>query len=211
MFLILTSKTAVLQPGAPRPEKVCRDRLSPVYRDTWNRTMKKGTIDTQWVITPTRQRLATSRKRALRSRSVRAARSVCSEYRSRTIHPRKFLDRWGLPYHAMGDSIALAAMAMASVARPGSGSRAEVYGGIPGTCEGLLLLVDNQSRNGMTPSDQRPGSQGGFPLSAAAKPWKASGYRHPSHKRGCREGLSGRLSRLIVAFESRVTLLGRSL
>ncbi len=173
--------------------------------------MLKGTIDTQWVATPTRQRLATSRKRALRSCSVRAARSVCSECQSRVIEPRKLDDRWGLPASVRGDSIALAAKAMASVVRPGSRSGAEVYGGIPGTCEGLLLPVDNYSRNGMTPSDQRPGLQEGFPLSAAAKPWKASGYRHPSPKRGCREGLSGRLSRLIVAFESRVTLLGRSL
>lgn len=171
----------------------------------------KGTIDTQWVTTPTRQRLATSRKRALRRCSVRAARSVCSEYQSRVIEPRKFDDRWGLPARVRGDSIALAAKAMARVTRPGSVSRAEVYGGIPGTCEGLLLPVDKQSRNGMTPSEQRPGPQGGFPLPLAAKPRKASGYRYPSPKRGCREGSSGRLSRLIVAFESRVTLLGRSL
>lgn len=209
--LILTWKTAALLPGAQRPERACRDRLSPVYRGTWNRTMKKGTIDTQWVTTLTRQRLATGRKRALRSRSVRAARSVCSEYRSRTIHPRKFLDRWGLPYHAMGDSIALAATAMASEARPGSETVAEVYGGIPGTCEGLPLPVEKQSRNGMQPSEQRPGLWGGFPPPSAANHWKASGYRRPSSKQGRRDGASGRLSRLIVAFESRVTLLGRSL
>ena len=173
--------------------------------------MMKGTMDTQWVATPTRQRLATSRKRALRSRTVRAARSVCSEYQSRDIEPRKFDDCWGLSDRVRGDSIALAAKAMASEARPGSESVAEVYGGIPGTCEGLFLPVDKQSRNGMTPSDQRPGLQGGFPHPAAAKPWKASGYRRPSHKQGRRDGMTGRLSRLIVAFESRVTLLGRSL
>ena len=123
--------------------------------------MMKGTIDTQWVTTPTRQRLATSRKRALRSRSVRAARSVCSEYRSRTIEPRKFIARWGLPDHVKGDSIALAATAMASEARPGSETVAEVYGGIPGTCEGLPLPVEKQPRNGMQPSEQRPGPWGG--------------------------------------------------
>ena len=208
---ILTLKIALLVPGAQRPGRACRDRLSPVYRDTWNRTMKKGTIDTQWVITPTLQRLATSRKRALRSRSVRAARSVCSEYRSRTIQPRKFHDRWGLPDHARGDSIALAATAMASGARPGSETVAEVYGGIPGTCEGLPLPVEKQSRNGMQPSEQRPGPWGGFPPPSAANHWKASGYRRPSTRQGRRDGASGRLSRLIVAFESRVTLLRRSL
>ena len=173
--------------------------------------MMKGTIDTQWVATPTRQRLATSRKRALRSRSVRAARSVCSEYRSRIIEPRNFDNRWGLPDRVRGDSIAQAAMAMARVTRPGSESLAKVYGGIPGTCEGLPLPVDKQSRNGMKPSDQRPGPQGAFPFLAAAKPWKTSGYRRPSPRQGRRDGVSGRLSRLIVAYESRVTLLGRSL
>ena len=173
--------------------------------------MMKGTIDTQWVATPTRQWLATSRKRALRSCSVRAARSVCGECQSRVIEPRKLDDRWGLPAGVRGDSIALAAKAMASVARPGSMSRAEAYGGIPGTCEGLPLPVDKQSRNGMKPSDQRPGPQGAFPFLAAAKPWKTSGYRRPSPRQGRRDGVSGRLSRLIVAYESRVTLLGRSL
>ncbi len=173
--------------------------------------MMKGRIDTQWVTTPTRQRLATRRKRALRSRSVRAARSVCSECQSRVIEPRKLVDRWGLPASVRGDSIALAAKAMASVVRPGSRSRAEVYGGIPGTCEGLLLPVDNYARNGMSPSDQRPGLREVFPSLAATKHRKASGNRCPSSRQGCRDGVSGRLSRLIVAFESRVTLLGRSL
>jgi hypothetical protein len=188
-----------------------RDRLSPVYRDLWSRTMMKGRIDTQWVATPTRQRLATSRKRALRSRSVRAARSVCSEYRSRVIEPRKFDNRWGLPDRVRGDSIARAAKAMARVTRPGSESVAEVYGGIPGTCEGLPLPVDKQSRNGMKPSEQRPGLREVFPSLAATKHRKASGNRCPSSRQGCRDGVSGRLSRLIVAIESRVTLLGRSL
>ena len=173
--------------------------------------MMKGTIDTQWVSTPTRQRLATSRKRALRSRSVRAARSVCSEYRSRTIEPRTFIARWGLPDHVKGDSIALAATAMASEARPGSETVAEVYGGIPGTCEGLPLPVEKQPRNGMQPSEQRPGPWGAIPRPAAAKHWNASGNRRPSSRQGRRDGVSGRLSRLIVAIESRVTLLGRSL
>jgi len=171
----------------------------------------KGTIDTQWVATPTRQRLATSRKRALRSRPVRAARSVCSEYRSHVIELRKFDDRWGLPDRVRGDSITRAAKAMVRVARPGSETVAEVYGGIPGTCEGLPLPVDKQSRNGMKPSEQRPGPWGTFPFPAAAKQWEASGYQRPSSRQGCWDGVSGRLSRLIVAFESRVTLLGRSL
>ena len=188
-----------------------RDRLSPVYRDLWSRTMMKGTIDTQWVTTLTRQRLATSRKRALRRRSVRAARSVCSEYQSRVIEPRNDYPRWGLPARLRGDSIARDAKAMTRVARPGSESGAKVYGGIPGTCEGLPLPVEKQSRIGMQPSEQRPGPWGAIPRPAAAKHWNASGNRRPSSRQGRRDGASGRLSRLIVAFESRVTLLGRSL
>lgn len=173
--------------------------------------MIKDTIDTQWVATPTRKRLATSRKRALRSRTVRAARSVCSDYRSRTTEFRKFDDCWGLPVCVRGDSTKLAAKAMASEARPGSKTGAKVYGGIPGTCEGLPLLVDRKTRNRMKPREQHPGPRGNFSSPGAAKHWKAAGYLRPSSRQGCGDGVSGRLSRLIVAIESRVTLLGRSL
>ena len=173
--------------------------------------MMKGTIDTQWVATPTRQRLAASRKRALRSHTVRVARSVCSESQSRVIEPRKFDDRWGPSDRNRGDSIALTALAMAGAARPGSGSGAERYGGIPGTCEGLPLLDENDSRTGTPPSDQGPGLPAAFPRPAVANSWKASRYRRPSTRQGRWEGASGRLSRPIVAIESRVTLLRRSL
>jgi hypothetical protein len=49
---------------------------------------------TQWVANPTRKRLATSRKRVLRSRPERAARSVDSECQSRVIESRKDRCRW---------------------------------------------------------------------------------------------------------------------
>jgi len=192
-------------------ERTHRDRLSLAYWDLWSRTMMKDTIDTQWVATPTRQRLATSRKRALRRHSVRVARSVCSESQSRVIEPRKLAYRWGLPVCVRGDSITAAAMAMAVVARPGSKSVAKRYWGIPGTCEGLPLLDENDSRNGTPPSDQRPGPQVNFPWPVVANFWKASRYHFPSPRQGDWEGASGRLSRLIVALESRVTLPGRSL
>jgi|AntAceMinimDraft_8_1070364.scaffolds.fasta_scaffold136795_2 hypothetical protein len=173
--------------------------------------MMKDTIDTQWVNTPTRQRLATSRKRTLRSRSVRAARSVWSEYQSRIIEPRNFDDCWGLPARVRGDNIVLAAMAMAKETRPRSESRAEVYWGVPGTCENLTLLNENIDRNGMKPVEQRPGLQKTFPFSVTANRREALRYWYPSSRQGFQEGDSGSLSRLIVAFESRVTLLGRSL
>ncbi len=176
-----------------------------------NVNMMKDTVDTQWVATPTRQRLATSRKRTLRSRSERAARSVWSEHRSRGIESRKVLTRQGLPADIRGDSIAQDVMAMTCAARPGSVTGAEVYRGIQGTCEGLPL-PEQVSRNGMNPAEQRPGQRKVLPSSAVAKHRKKSGYRRSSLRQERRDGeIAGRLSRLIVAFESRETLLGRSL
>lgn len=188
-----------------------RDRISPVYRDLWNRNMEKDTLDTRWVASPIRQRLVTSRKRALRSRSVRAARSVCSEYRSRVIESRKFDDCWGLSDRVRGDSIVLFVMDLDRTARPGSESRAKVYGGILGTCEGLQHPAVKTCRNGMKPREQRPGSEAPFPCLSAAKQRKAVGYRRSSSRRESGDRVAGRLSRLIVVFESRETLLRRSL
>jgi hypothetical protein len=54
---------------------------------------------TQWVANPTRKRLATSRKRVLRSRSERTARSVDSECQSRVIESRKDICCWSLWLH----------------------------------------------------------------------------------------------------------------
>lgn len=172
--------------------------------------MKKGIIDIRRVATPARQRLVTSRKRTLRSRFARAARSVWSGHRSRVIESRKFTHRPGLPDCARGDCITLTAMTMGSVAGPGSESGAEVRVDIPGTCEGLPL-PGKEIRNGAIPDEQRPGSREVFPLSAAAKQRKGSGYRRPSQWQGRRDGENaGRLSWPIVATESRETPTGRS-
>ncbi|VGO21958.1 hypothetical protein SCARR_04038 [Pontiella sulfatireligans] len=171
----------------------------------------KDTIDTQRVTTPARQRLAASRKRTLRSRCVSAARSVWSEHLSCVNESRNFVDCQGLPVRVREDNIARNAMAMERAARPGSTSGAEVYWGILGTCEGLPLL-GWKYRNGMRPVEQRPGLREVFSLPAAAKQGKKSGYRRSSLRQERRDGeIAGRLSRLIVAFESRETLLGRSL
>ncbi len=80
--------------------------------------------------------------------------------------------------------------------------------GLPGATP---VTVKRTQVTTVTPNDLNPNPPKRVRPVAVAKPWKATGYRRPSPKRGCREGLSGRLSRLIVAFESRVTLLGRSL
>ena len=171
----------------------------------------KDTIDTQRVATPARQRLATSRKRTLRSRSVKSARSVWSEHLSRVTESRKFAECQGLPVRVRGDSIAHTELAMVCAARPGSTGGAEVYRGIQGTCEGLPL-PEGISRNGMNPEEQRPGQWKVLRFSTVAKHTKRSGYRFPSLRQGDRDGeIVGRLSRLIVALESRETLLGRSL
>lgn len=145
------------------------------------------------------------------SHSERVARSVWSEHQSRVTESRNFADCQGPSGRVRGDSIALNDVAMDSAARPGSTSGAEVYWGILGTCEGLPLPVDN-NRNGMNPVEQRPGLQRTFLFTAVAKPEEETGYCHSSLKRACQDGATaGRLSRLIVALESKETLLGRSL
>ena len=173
--------------------------------------MRKNATDAQRVATPVRQRQAASRKRALRSRTVRAARSVCSEHRSRVTESRKFVDRWGLPVCVRGDSIDLPVKALSKSARPGSTSRAEVYGGIPGTWEGLCLPVENECRIGARPAEQGPGSQRMSPPLRVSNQRGPVGYRRSSSRQERRERRSGRLSALIVAFESRETPPGRSL
>jgi hypothetical protein len=170
----------------------------------------KDTIDTQRVTNPVRQRLAASRKRTLRSRTVRSARSVWSEHQSRVIESRKFADGLGLPYCAKGDSIVQDDMAMTCATSPGSESRAKMYGGIRGTCESLPL-PDQNSRNGMKPEEQRPGSRRVFSRCVVAKHRKESGYCCSRWSQEQQDGeIAGRLSRLIVAIESWETLLGGS-
>jgi len=126
-----------------------------------------------------------------------------------TVEPRNLVDCWSPPDRRREGSIVLSAKAMGSVIRPGSESVAEVCVGILGTCEGLNL--PEETRNRMNPSEQRPGLQSLFPGTVRAKQWKESGYGCSSSPQEHREGFSGRLSRLIVAYESRETLLGRSL
>ena len=101
----------------------------------------KEKVDIQWVTNPAWQRLATDQKRTLRSGSVRAARSVWSESRSRVIESRNGLQHWGLPYHRRGDSTGAFAMAMNVSARSGSESGAEMDWDVLGTCEGLLIVA----------------------------------------------------------------------
>ena len=89
--------------------------------------MNKSTKDTRWVTTPIRQRLVTSRKRALRSRSVKAARSVCSGHQSRELKLLKKLTAEVIPYCGRGDRIEPTAMTMDSLTRPKSWNTTRWY------------------------------------------------------------------------------------
>lgn len=172
--------------------------------------MKKSTIDTRWVNTPIRKRLVTSRKRALRSRSVKAARSVCSGHQSRVLKLRKNPNVEVFLHRGRGDRIELVVMTMGSLTRPESLSMAEVCVGILGTCEGLSLPV-RDDRNGMIPIEKRPRTEGVFPQPLSVKQWKETGYCLSSVKQERHDGALGRLSPFIVAIENRETLFGRSL
>jgi hypothetical protein len=80
--------------------------------------MLKRTTVIRWVTTPTRQSLASSRKRTLRRRPAMAARSVWSGSKSRVIEFRKEKHCGGLPSREMGGSTEPAA-----VSRPSKGRR----------------------------------------------------------------------------------------
>ena len=122
----------------------------------------KNTIDIRWVVNPKRQRLATSRKRALRSRTVRPARSVCSEHQSRVMESRNKTNRCGLLYRIEVGRIDLYTVrlpvkgmqAKYKWAQPGAKSRAEVYLDILGTWEDLSFLDVKMSRTGVAPGEQ---------------------------------------------------------
>ena len=126
--------------------------------------MWKGVEVIRWVDTPTRQSLANSRKRTLRSRPAMAARSVWSGSRSRVIESRNLNHRWGLRIRDTGGSIeqaevrpsSRARQAMACATRPGSESRADACVDRPGTRE----IPDSpaHNRNGANPVKQSPGS-----------------------------------------------------
>ena len=175
-----------------------------------NVNIMKEKLYIQRVTNPAWQRLATDQKRTLRSGSVRAARSVWSESQSRVIESRKFIDCWGLPDHEKGDSIGSFAMAMNELTRPGSKSGAEMDWDVLGTCEGLHLLAKHTrsmvNRVIKTREGTRVSSQPFY-----RKQRDMQGIASQARGKGCEMGIkSGRLSPLIVAFESWETRLGRS-
>lgn len=170
----------------------------------------KEKVDIQRVTNPVWQRLATDQKRTLRSGSVRAARSVWSKSRSRVIESRNELQYWGLPSLRRGDSIGAFAMAMNGSARSGSMGGAEMDWDVLGTCEGLRLLVnDSRIKVSRIKNTWEEGCVSPPPLQRRKE--DRQGTVHQARGEGFGMGIkSGRLSLLIVAFESWETPLGRS-
>jgi hypothetical protein len=173
--------------------------------------MNKPVNETQWVANPTRERLAATRKRTLRSVTARDARSVWSECLSRVIESRKTFSRLGLPVFARGDNITLPTIsrhhhgtqAMGRATGPGSESGAEAHGGFLKSWERHTAPSSHRTRT--TPVYQRPGARARF-LGAHAS--EARGTTKEPEREGNRSGQVdrwGSLRGLIVAFESRRT------
>jgi hypothetical protein len=194
-----------------------QSRQLPKYGESNERKMKHAN-DTQWVNTPTRERLAATRKRTLRSVAARRARSVWSECQSRVIDSRNSADRSGLPDLRKGDSIAVhtvsrhlrGAQATCIETGPGAKSGAKAHGGTLGSWESRTDPSSN-SRMGMTPADQRPGAWGVLPATHVSETRGARKDSASEGNRSERTSGNGSLSRLIVAIESRRTFTGGSL
>jgi len=171
--------------------------------------MKEKT-DIQRVTNPAWQRLATDQKRTLRSGTVRAARSVWSESRSRAIESRNSDNSWGLPARLKGDSIGVFAKAMNTTTRPGSKNGAEMDWDVLGTCEGLRLLAEKDRNKVSRTRNNREGER------ISPRPFQRTGrgmqgtVRQAKGEEFGKGSKSGCLSPLIVAIESWETLLGRS-
>ena len=169
----------------------------------------KGTVDIRRVATPARQRLVASRKRTLRRRSVRAARSVWSGSLSCVVECRNFIVEVFL-LDPGGTAPCRALLTKCGVARPASECGAEGCVDIPGTWESLCFLVRKttglgRSRN-PTPKADAADSVGAVVKNTGSG--KVPVCKLITSGRG--SGI-GSLSRLIVAFESRKTFSGGSL
>ena len=207
----------MIQPKNRSWSQRSQSRQLPKHEETNERKMKH-VIDTQWVSTPTRERLAATRKRTLRSVTVRRARSVWSKCQSRVMDSRNSVDRPGLPVLCRGDNIAMhpvsrhrhGAQATCMETGPGAESGAEAYGGILGSWESHSVL-SNKCRNRTTPVHQRPGAKVVLPATGASEVREAARAPASEGNRSERVNASGSLSRFIVAVESRRTSAGRSL
>ncbi len=177
----------------------------------------KHARDTQWVTSPTRERLATVRKRTLRRRSAMTARSVWSECQSRVIEPRKLAlssgpsrcGEGGQYRHAHSKTCLRGNAGQVHGGRAGVYERGKGISGYPVKL-GEPLWSLRESRNRTPPGDQRPCREpGARPLTERT----VAQRREPGSEgnRSDREAATGSLSGPIVALESRETRTGRSL
>ena len=173
--------------------------------------MNKHVSETQWVTSTTRERLAATRKRTLRSVTARDARSVWSECISRVIESRKTFNRPGLPAFARGDNIDTPTVrrtpkgtqAKGVETGPGSESGAEAHGGFLKSWE--RHTAPSKYRIRTTPVNQRPGARVGFSAAPASETRKATREPVCEGNRSERVDRWGSLRGLIVAIESRRT------
>lgn len=178
----------------------------------------KHVIDTRWVNTPTRERLAATRKRTLRSDPVRGARSVWSKCQSRVIESRNLIHRQGSPVQTRGNSTDLHTVrrhrngtrAKCREARPGSESGAKAHGGILESWESRTE-PSRICRSRTTPAHQRPGAGAALSVARASETREAAKDSASEGNRSERGNGGGSLSGLIVAIESRRTGAGGSL
>lgn len=169
----------------------------------------KGTIDIRRVITPARQRRVASRKRTLRRRSVRAARSVWSRLLSRVTEYRNFIVEVFL-FDTGGTAPHWANSTKCNAARPVSASGAKERVDVLGTWESLCLLVHKITGIGRSRNTTSCVVYD-VPVVAAIEP-SGTGRVLTGKTETNRSGSdAGSLNRLIVAFESRETFSGGSL
>jgi len=184
-----------------------------------NQSMRKPTKrrmkhakDTQWVNSPTRERLAATRKRTLRRVPVRGARSVWSECQSRVIESRKFAECLGLPVCARGDSIATHVVRRSGKTdagqvrggRPGSESRAKAYGGNLESWESRIVPSRNTGK-GRHRKNHVQAQRLKLSEATASETGMADWERTREGNRSEWVQRCGSLSGLIVAIESRET------
>ncbi len=169
----------------------------------------KGTLDIRRVTTPARQRRVASRKRTLRRRCVRTARSVWSRLLSRVTECRNFIVEVFL-LDPGGTASRWANSTKCSAARPASASGAKEYVDVLGTWESLYLPVRKRSGEGRS---RNPTSRGESGVSAVLTSETTETGRVPTCERKTSEWGSdtGSLSCPIVAFEIRETFSGGSL
>jgi len=166
-------------------------------------------MDIRRVVTPARQRRVASRKRTLRRRSVRAARSVWSGLRSRVVECRNFIVGAFL-LDPGGAALRRALVTQCDVTRPASECGAKKRVDIPGTWESLCFPVLTNA--GMGRSRIKTSlTLCGVSTARAIETVETGRVLVSKRKTSWPGSDTGSLSRPIVAIENRETFSGGSL